>query len=108
MPILFERNVDNSITKYGKTTITDALLSQILDYRKVTKVWILEKEDVWLCFFFTDKSITGQERSNIKHMHFISNAWTKPKEIVIEQLKKKKYNLNSTWHIEYTETDLTF
>lgn len=108
LPVIFEKKDNGEITKYGSTTLSDGQLNHVLEHRRVTKAWILEKDEVWFCFFYTYKSMSGKERGNIRHMHFISNAWTKPKVDVIHELELKKYNLNSTWHIEYTETDSMF
>jgi hypothetical protein len=108
LPVIFEKKNNGEITKYGSTALTDGQLKQVLEHRRVTKAWILEKDDVWMCFFYTYKSMSGKERGNIRHMHFISNAWTKPKVDVINELNQKNYNLNSTWHIEYTETNSMF
>ena len=94
---------NDSVNIIGKTELTEGQLKNVVKYRKVIATKILENEDNWHCFFFTFKSMKGEEKHNNgqPHFHYISNKWNINKTEVIKQLTSEKYGLPSIPHITY-------
>lgn len=103
MPNIVHIEEDGSITKVGKTELSDGQLKQTVEHRKVTISKFLDNEYGWHCFFLTFKSLAGKERHNDgkPHFHYISDKWNIDRKDVIGQLTSKKYSLPSLPHIGY-------
>ena len=101
LPYAYILNKDGKIQKLGKTELTDGQLKQALEERSVKVAKVLEKGEEWHCFFLTFNSIGGKEnwQNGQPHFHYISNLFGIKKEVVIEQIKSKKYNLGNLPHI---------
>jgi len=91
------KNEVNEIHKIGETQMTDGEIKHAINYKKMIIAKFIDKNDSWHCFFYTLKSLKGEERgSNVQpHMHYISNKWGIPRNEVILQLKSKNYKLPS-------------
>lgn len=97
-------HIENDIVNItGKTELTEGQLRNVVKDRKVKVSKFLENEHNWHCFFFTFKSLKGEEKHNNgqPHFHYISNKWNISKEYVIKQLTSEKYSLPSLPHIIY-------
>lgn len=103
MPTLFRKHDDDSITITGDTDLTKGQLKQLLDQRKILLARFLDLGEKWHCFFWTYKSIFGEEnyKDGQAHIHYISNYWTIPREIVKSELKKKNHDFTSEVHIAF-------
>ena len=106
MPFAYEVKENGHVKTFGKTELSDGQLKQAIKHRKVTIAKILEKEDVWHCFFTNYKSLNGEETwldEKQPHYHYISNGFGLTKEKVIKELKSEKYNLGNLPHIKLAE-----
>jgi hypothetical protein len=103
MPTIAHIEKDGSVTKVGKTELSDGQLKQAIEHRKVTVSKFLDNENGWHCFFLTLKSLAGKEKHNNgkPHFHYISDKWNLERKDVIEQLTSKKYSLPSLPHIGF-------
>ncbi len=104
LPILVEKQKDNTIYSIGKTNLTDGQLSQAIDHRKGIMAKFLDRDDKWHCFFYTYKSLKGKEiayKEGQPHLHFISHTWGLSREYVLQQLQSRVYKLPSMPHIDY-------
>lgn len=103
MPRIIHIEDDGTVTKVGKTDLSDGQLKQAVEHRKVTVSKFLDNEYGWHCFFVTYKSLAGKEKHNNgqPHFHYISDKWNIDRKDVLEQLTSKKYSLPSLPHIGY-------
>jgi hypothetical protein len=103
MPSIVHIEDDGSVTKVGKTELSDGQLKQAVEHRKVIISKFLDNEHSWHCFFVTFKSLAGKEKHNDgkPHFHYISNKWNLDRKDVVEQLTNKKYRLPSLPHIGF-------
>jgi len=99
-PKVFHINENGVVEKGGETNLNDEQLKQIIAQRKMVFARMLELNDIWHCFYYNDKSISGKENYGKSHIHYISNYWTIPKETIVRELGNRNYNFNGI-HIEY-------
>ena len=101
MPKIVE--IKNGVVyKVGPTTLSDGQLKQALDHRKIIVSKFLDKQDEWHCLFLTFDSLKGKEtwKDGQPHYHYISDKFGISREMVVSQLKRKKYSLGSLPHID--------
>ena len=104
MPQLAYQEDNNSITTVGTTTLSTGQIKQAIQHRHVVVARFLDKGEIWHCFFFTYKSVRGEEKAwkdGTPHLHFISHTWGLSREYVLNQLKSTEYNLGSLPHIDF-------
>jgi len=93
---------DGEIHKVGETSLSDGELKQIVEQRSAIYGKILDKGDIWHCFFITIESIAGKEnwKDGQPHFHYISDKFGISRDEVVKQLKSKDYKLFNLPHIE--------
>lgn len=93
---------DNSVEKVGNTSLTDGQLKQVVAQRKVIVSKFFDNGNNWHCFFLTFNSLRGEEtcKDGQPHFHYISDKFGIKREIVVNQLKSKYYNLGTLPHID--------
>lgn len=104
MPTISYKEKDNSISKIGATNLSDGQIRVAIDDRIVRLMRFLDKGDIWHCFFYSYKSISGRESINketFPHMHFISHTWGLKRDDVLKQLRSKEYRLPAMPHIGF-------
>jgi hypothetical protein len=96
-PKLIYKKTKDNIISIGKTDLSKNQIRLAIDERRVTVCHFFDKEDIWHCLFLTYKGIGGEELPHMgePHMHFISNCWGIPRDIVLTQLKSYRYKLPS-------------
>jgi hypothetical protein len=104
LPFAFEVNeTEDKVKVYGKTSLSNGQLKQALKQRKVLIAKFIDKDDLWHCFFFTFKSLRGEEiwlGVNQPHYHYISSSFGISRDEVIRQLKSERYKLGNIPHIK--------
>jgi hypothetical protein len=97
LPDFAYKNEENEIKKIGRTEMSDGAIKHAINYQKTNIARFIEKDDTWHCFFYTTKSMNGEERGSDgkPHLHYISDKWRISREEVIFQLKSKNYKLPS-------------
>jgi len=103
MPYASEIKEDGDVKIYGKTELSKGQIKQVIQHRKVTVGKIIEKGDIWHCFFANYKSLNGDEiwlGKNQPHFHYISNAFGLTREELKKELKSKTYSLGNVPHIK--------
>ena len=103
MPTFAYKDKDNHIISVGRTELTDGQIKNAIDHRTVIISKFLDRGEEWCCFFFTFKSLKGEEnyKDGQPHLHFISDKWGLSREYVLQQLKSKEYKLPRLPHIDY-------
>ncbi len=103
LPKFIELDNDGTVLTVGKTTLSEGEQKQVVKHRKVIISKILDLKDSWHCFFWTYKSLGGEERYKCgqSHIHYISDRWGIPRDNVLEQLRSPKYSLPSLPHIDF-------
>lgn len=74
----------------GDTDLTEGQLKHLIQNRKYTHIHFFEIGSEWHCFYFTFADLKGKHWGS-QHLHYLSHLWTTPKEVVIPELKKKRY-----------------
>jgi len=85
------------------TCFTEGQIKQAINHRVVTIAKFIDKGDEWHCFFSNYKSLGGKElqyKNGQKHIHYISSKWGLERDYVLNELKKRKYKLPSTPHLD--------
>lgn len=84
---------NGNISKIGKTNLTDGEIKQLIENRAVITAHFIEKDEVWHCFLFTDKSMKGQEKweRGQAHLHYVSSSYNFSKEQILEELKNGEH-----------------
>ena len=103
LPLAYEVNDDDTVTKVGETKLSDGQLKQAIEHRNIKIAKFLDKGDEWHCFFATFKSFRGEETwngENQPHYHYISRAFGLKRSEVVEQLKSKNYKFGNLPHIK--------
>jgi hypothetical protein len=93
----------NEIHKIGETSLSDGQLKHSLKNRNVTVSRFLDKGEEFHCFFVTYKSLRGEEKNwknGQPHFHYISDKFGLSRDKVLNELKSKKYKLNTLPHID--------
>jgi len=108
LPKLIHLKDNGEVFYSGNTTLSDGQLKQVIKHRTViwSKFIDNKEENKWHCFFFTNRSLGGEENweNGTPHIHYISNTFGLTREQVLKELKSKEYKLNNLPHIElYTE-----
>jgi hypothetical protein len=106
LPQFAYKEENGDITVVGPTTLTERQIKQVIEQRRVLIAKFMEKGDLWHCFFYTYKSINGNETGCVRHMHYVSNTWNFTRAEALTKLKEKYYPFSSVPHIEYLEDDL--
>ncbi len=103
LPEVIHIDKTSKVHSVGQTTLTEGQLRQVIEQRKVIVSKFLDKDSKWHCFFLTYKSLGGKEqyKEGKPHLHYISNAWNIPRNVVKEQLTSKMYHLPSLPHIDF-------
>ncbi len=94
---------EGEIKSFGKTTLSPGQIKASISDRKVIIAKFIDKGDRWMCFFTTHKALKGIENSmggNQPHFHFTSNLCGKNRIEVLNEFRKKDYNVRS-YHIKY-------
>ncbi len=95
---------NNKVETAGrKTELSLGQLKQAITDRKVIVARFLDKEDEWHCFFYTYKSIAGQEnyQGEQPHAHYISSKWGIPRADIVSAIKSGTYR-STPVHIKLT------
>ena len=90
-PMLFMEHKDGAVEKMGETNMSDGQLKAILDQRKVIQARIYHKDSIWHCFYYTFKSLNGQEPGDLgskPHYHYLSNKFGMCIEYILERIKQ--------------------
>lgn len=98
-----EKGKVNSNEKSG---LTKGQIKQAINHRVVTIAKFIDKNEEWHCFISNYKSLGGKElqyKNGRKHLHYISSKWGLDREYVLNELKKRKYKLPSTPHLDIIE-----
>jgi hypothetical protein len=93
LPRLFRLRKDNKVETVGHTDLTHGQLKKVINDRKVILAKFIDKGDEWHCFFYTFKSITGQEnyQGEQPHIHYISSKWGIPRAEVVAAFRSGTY-----------------
>lgn len=108
MPRFIYKRANGTINKAGATSLSEGQLRVAIDTRKVIIAKFLDKGAEWLCFYYTYKSIAGQENYGDEqaHIHFISNKWGVPRADIVAGIKSGYYKAPSTTpHINIVKPD---
>lgn len=103
MPFLAKLEDDFSVSKFGKTSLSDGQIKQAIEHRSRTCAKFLDKGNKWHCFFLSYKSLSGKEKAwknGTPHMHFISYKWGLFRETVLKELRSRHYKFGSLPHID--------
>jgi hypothetical protein len=76
MPVVFHEEKDGTIKQMGTTDMTEGEMRAFLEQRKVIQARIYHKDDIWHCFYFTFKGLSGLERGLMgsqPHYHYLSD-----------------------------------
>lgn len=101
LPRFAFKDDDGKIISSGKTPLSDGQIKNIIEQRNVTVSKFLDNGKDWHCFFFTFKGVTGKERGNNPHLHYISHTWGLTREQVLGQLQSRRYSFRPVPHISY-------
>jgi hypothetical protein len=101
MPRLAIKEDTGEITVIGKTDLKIGEIKMAIEQNDLNIARFLDKGNIWHCFFYTMRGITGKETDGTPHIHYISNLWNIPRAEVVKQLKSKEYKLPSTPHIPF-------
>ena len=96
--------IDGGVNKFGSTTMSDGQIKQMIEHRHCHFATFIDKGDDWHCFFYTFKSLGGNEmayKDGQPHMHYISSKWGLSRQQVLKQLRNKRYKLPS-FHVDFT------
>ena len=81
-PVLFHQKKDGTIEKIGTSDMTEGEMRALLEQRKVIQARIYHKDNIWHCFYFTFKGLSGLESGLMgskPHYHYLSDksglAW---------------------------------
>ena len=98
LPRFIYKHANGSVTKAGATSLSDKQLRVVIDTRKVILAKFLDRGEEWLCFYYTFKSIAGQENYGDEqpHIHFISDKWGVPRADIVAGIKSGYYKAPST------------
>lgn len=93
LPRLFRLRKNNKIETIGHTELTNGQLKKAITDRKVILAKFIDKDDKWHYFFYTFKSITGQEnyQGEQPHVHYISSKWGISRDEVVAAFKSGTY-----------------
>lgn len=93
LPRLIRLRRNAKVDTVGKTDLTDGQLKQVITDRKVILAKFLDKGDEWHCFFYTYKSIAGEEnyQGEQPHIHYISSKWGISRADVVAAIKSGTY-----------------
>ncbi|HTB52333.1 MAG TPA: hypothetical protein VK718_06120 [Ferruginibacter sp.] len=103
MPPFAYKNEEEIIT-IGKTSLTSGQIKQAIEHRHVVIAKFLDKGNEWHCFFYTHKSLSGEEKAwndGQPHLHYISHTSGLSRDYVLKQLHSKRYKLGSLPHINF-------
>ena len=87
------------------TNMTDKEIKYHLENDELINAFILDKGDKWLCLCQRKRGILGKEpnkRGSVPHMHFISNAFGRKREDLVNEIRKGKCP-DSSIHITITD-----
>jgi hypothetical protein len=105
MPRMANIEDDQEVQIIGDTSLSTGQIRSVIKQRTVTIAKVLDKGEIWHCFYCTYKSVNGQETGNMPHIHYISSGWGMSREKVIAEFKKGKYSLPSTPHIPFARRE---
>lgn len=103
LPFAYAVNENGEAEVFGETELSDGQLQQALQHRKVKNGYILDKGEIWHCFFTTFKSLRGEETwlgEQQPHYHYLSNAFGHKRDSVVNELRSEHYNLGNLPHIK--------
>lgn len=89
MPVIIDANGDDVIT-VGKTDLSEGALQTIVNQNKRIMAQFLTKGDRWVCFYRTQKGLSGEgpgKHGHEPHMHFISCDYGVSKEDIINGIR---------------------
>ena len=105
MPQFAYKKEDGDITIVGDTKLTKGQIKQAIDQRRMLITKFLDKGDIWHCFFYTYKSLSGKESGGLRHMPYVSNAWNFTRKEALLKFRDKYYPFSSVPHIEYIKDE---
>ena len=89
---------DSGVESAGETTMSEGKMRQTISQRKKIVAKFIDGENGWHCFFFTYKSLRGEEswRNGQPHLHYLSDKFGLPREEVVKGIKAGKYPKTSS------------
>lgn len=110
MPVLIDAS-GNDVKTVGKTDLSEGALRTIVNQNKRIVAQFLTKGDRWVCFYRTQKGLSGDEpgqNGHEPHMHFVSCDYGLSKDDIIKGIKNGETPTNG-YHVrikklEYEET----
>lgn len=93
---------NGNISKIGNTDLTDGEIKQLIENRTVITAHFIEKDEMWHCFLFTDRSMKGQEKweGGQAHLHYgSSSTFNGTKKDFLQQMEQGKYKGTLSIHI---------
>ena len=90
LPTFIYLKDDGNLDTYGYTTLSNGQLRDIVKRSKFIIARILEKDNLWHCFYQTKSGIQGKEKGDYgsrPHIHYISDSFGISKEDFIKALK---------------------
>jgi hypothetical protein len=101
MPRLAIKEDDNRISYAGNTKLSRGQIRTAIDQRTNIIARFIDNGDEWHCFYYTYRSIGGEENGGIPHIHYISHLWGLARQDVLKQFKNRHYRLPRSPHIPY-------
>lgn len=85
---------DGSVDTWGKTTLTEGQLRDLIQSSEFLVARILDNGKHWLCFLQNSKSLQGKERGEFgsqPHIHYFSDSFGVTKEDFVKCVKTGHY-----------------
>lgn len=94
LPKFIHVKEDGTVEYYGKTTLTEGQIKQVVEQADVLIARILDNDEHWHCFLQTFKGLKGQEaglQGSQPHLHYISDSFGISRNSLVEMLRKGEY-----------------
>lgn len=101
MPPVALAEDDGGVSVWGETSLKNGKIGSVIKDRSNTIGKFLDKGDEWHCFFYTMAGLSGRERGQGPHMHYISSAWGMSRDRVVNDIRSGEYHFYSDNHIPY-------
>ncbi len=103
LPLFIRKEEDGSVFSIGETELSNGQLRNSIDHRTLICAKFLDRDEQWHCFYYSDKSIRGEEsnRKGDVHIHYLSSEWMIPREQVVKEFKRGYYRFSSPVHIGF-------